>query len=85
MTNAWENYKAKLGETRPWDFLNPKTQYVDKETAQKRYDICKSCPQLLPTKQCNECKCFMKSKVTLAMAECPLHKWGKEEASSSPQ
>jgi hypothetical protein len=77
MTNAWDRYKEKLGDTRPWDLLNPNTVYADKSVAQERYSICKACPKLLPTKQCDECKCFMKVKVTLAEAECPLHKWGK--------
>jgi hypothetical protein len=77
MTNAWEEYKKNLGDTRPWDFLSPKTEYATKEVAQSRYDICKTCEFFLPTKQCTKCGCFMKAKVTLAHAECPEHKWGK--------
>lgn len=74
--NAWEKWKDALGETRPWDFVNPKTEYVEKEVAQTRYDICKACPMLIQaTKQCKECGCFMKAKTTLKHAECPLHKW----------
>lgn len=80
MTSKWEEYKKKLGDTRPWDLLNPNTQYVSKDVAQSRYDICKACPKLIqPTKQCSECGCFMKAKVTMAKAECPLHKWGAEQ------
>jgi hypothetical protein len=76
--NRWEEYKAKLGETRPWDMLNPNADFVTKEIAQERYDICKSCPKFIqPTKQCSECGCFMKAKVKLAKAECPIHKWGQ--------
>tara|TARA_B110000285_G_C15008635_1_gene555237 strand:- start:206 stop:460 length:255 start_codon:yes stop_codon:yes gene_type:complete len=78
MTSKWEDYKEKLGDARPWDLVNPKTEYVSKDVAQERYDICKACPQLIKaTKQCKECGCFMKVKTTLAHAECPLHKWGK--------
>lgn len=77
MTNAWDQWKENLGESRPWDILNPKTDYVSKDIAQARYDICKECPFLLPTKQCSKCGCFMKLKVTMAHAECPEHKWGK--------
>lgn len=78
MTSAWEEYKKKLGDSRPWDLINPNTKYVDKETAQYRYDICKACPMLISaTKQCKECGCFMKAKVTLEHAECPIGKWGK--------
>jgi hypothetical protein len=73
----FEQWKQNLGDVRPWDFLNPKTEYADKETAQARYSICKGCPFLLPTTQCDKCKCFMKAKVKLSNAECPEHKWGK--------
>lgn len=76
----WEQWKENLGETRPWDLVNPKTKYVPKEIAQARYDICKVCPELIQTtKQCKKCGCFMRAKTTLAHAECPLHKWSKEE------
>jgi hypothetical protein len=75
--SPWEQWKQSLGETRPWDLLNPKTEYVKKEIAQARYDICKECPFLLPTKQCSKCGCFMKAKVKIAHAECPEHKWNK--------
>lgn len=79
----WEQWKENLGETRPWDLVNPKTKYVPKEIAQARYNICKVCPELVQTtKQCKKCGCFMRAKTTLAHAECPLHKWGKEEVSS---
>lgn len=76
----WEQWKENLGETRPWDLVNPKTQYVSKEIAQARYNICKACPELVQaTKTCKKCGCFMKAKTTLAHAECPIHKWEKEE------
>lgn len=75
--SPWQQWKENLGETRPWDLVNPNTEYVTKDIAQSRYDICKDCPFFLPTKQCSKCGCFMKSKVKLAHAECPEHKWGK--------
>ena len=37
----WQRYKKNLGETRPWDFINPNTEYVHKTVADKRYEICK--------------------------------------------
>lgn len=78
MTNSWEQWKQNLGETRPWDLLNPNSEFVSKEVAQERYDICKACPELIKaTKQCTKCGCFMKAKVKLAKAECPIHKWGQ--------
>lgn len=74
--SAWQKYKEKLGETRPWDLLNPATEYVDSAIAEQRYDICLSCPQLLKsTKQCKECGCFMLIKTKMQDAECPLGKW----------
>jgi len=74
--SAWQEYKKKLGETRPWDALNPHAPHVSDEEAQSRYDICLACDRLLPvTHQCKECGCFMKLKVKLKFANCPLGKW----------
>jgi hypothetical protein len=74
--SKWDEYKAKLGDTRPWDLLNPNTEYVDKEVSTKRFDICKACPKLIKlTSQCKECGCFMSIKTTLKQAACPLEKW----------
>lgn len=71
----WQEYKKKLGTSRPWDALNP-TNYTDEETARKRMDICEVCPRLLKaTYQCKECGCFMKMKTKLTEAVCPLSKW----------
>lgn len=76
MTNKWQQYKEKLGETRPWDILNPNTEYVEESEATKRYDICKGCPEFIDlTKQCKQCGCVMPLKTKLAKAECPLKKW----------
>lgn len=76
MTNKWQEYKEKLGETRPWDILNPNTEYVEEAEATRRYDICKACPELIDlTKQCKQCGCVMPLKTKLAKAECPLKKW----------
>jgi hypothetical protein len=73
--SAWQEYKKKLGETRPWDAFDP-TKYTDEDTARKRMDICEVCPRLLKTThQCKECGCFMKMKTKLKNAECPLGKW----------
>lgn len=50
--------------------------WVEKPIAQKRYNICKKCDKFLSvTAQCKECGCFMKMKVKLENAECPLGKW----------
>jgi hypothetical protein len=76
MTSKWQEYKEKLGKTRPWDILNPNTEYVEEAESTRRYDICKACPELIDlTKQCKQCGCVMPLKTKLAKAECPLKKW----------
>jgi hypothetical protein len=76
MGNAWQEYKKKLGDTRPWDVVNPSSPKSSDEEADRRYSICQSCPSFLKlTKQCKECGCFMHLKTKLQNAECPLGKW----------
>jgi len=76
MTNAWQEYKKKLGTTRPWDVVKPNTEYATEDIAQKRWSICEQCPSLLKaTNQCKKCGCFMKIKVKLKDAVCPIEKW----------
>lgn len=72
----WQKYKQNLGNTRPWDLINPAKQHVSQSEANTRLDICTSCPELIElTLQCKKCLCFMKAKTLLADAECPLGKW----------
>lgn len=74
--SKWKEYKERLGETRPWDLLNPNTEYVDEIEANKRYDICKMCPEFISlTKQCKQCGCLMHLKTKLQNAKCPIKKW----------
>ena len=71
----WQRYKKNLGETRPWDMLNP-AAYTTEEIANARYEICASCPELISaTKQCKKCGCFMVAKTKLEKATCPIGKW----------
>lgn len=73
--NAWQEYKKKLGETRPWDTLNPKN-YTDEDTARKRINICEGCSRYrMQTRQCRECGCLMILKTKLTDAVCPIGKW----------
>ena len=73
--SAWQEYKKKVGTTRPWDALNP-ANYASEEESKNRWSICEECPRLLKTtSQCKECGCFMKIKVKLKEAVCPLGKW----------
>jgi len=76
MASAWEEYKKNLGDTRPWDFLNPKTEYASQEVADARYEICNGCEFLTKlTKQCTKCGCVMPLKTKLENAVCPIGKW----------
>jgi hypothetical protein len=73
---AWQEYKKKLGETRPWDVLNPNVERSSEEEAERRMSICVECPSLLKlTNQCKECGCVMSLKTKLEKATCPLGKW----------
>lgn len=72
----WQQYKKNLGEARPWDFLDPRTEYVEDDVSAQRFSICEQCPFFISlTSQCKKCGCFMKAKTKLAKAECPEHKW----------
>jgi hypothetical protein len=72
----WEKYKQNLGESRPWDMLNPKIEFVDESISSSRYSLCKECPELIKlTHQCKKCGCFMSAKTKLPNATCPLGKW----------
>lgn len=77
--NAWEQYKQNLGNTRPWDLVNPNTKWVSGEISAKRFEICKACPEFIQgTARCKKCGCFMKAKTKLENATCPLSKWDNE-------
>jgi hypothetical protein len=74
--SKWQQYKEKLGDTRPWDLLNPNTEYAEESEAERRYGICKGCPELIDlTKQCKQCGCMMALKTKLQHATCPINKW----------
>lgn len=73
---SFEEWKKALGDTRPWDLLNPGTEWASDEKAFERYSICQQCPELIKmSKQCKKCGCFMFAKTKLEKAECPLGKW----------
>ena len=76
MTSAWQQYKKNLGDTRPWDILNPNEPKATEEVADSRFNICKLCPELTAgTHQCKKCGCLMALKTKLEKAVCPLGKW----------
>jgi hypothetical protein len=74
--SPWQEYKKKLGNTRPWDALSPSTEKAPDSESKRRYDICLECPRLIKiTKQCLECGCIMPIKTKLKEAVCPIGKW----------
>jgi hypothetical protein len=83
--NRFERYLEKQKEkaesagqrdVKPWDLLNPNTEYVDREISDARFNLCNSCPELISlTKQCKKCGCFMALKTKMKEASCPLGKW----------
>jgi hypothetical protein len=74
--SAWEKYKENLGDTRPWDLLNPNTDFAPNELQEQRYSVCRSCPEFIDlTTQCKKCGCIMKLKTKLSAAQCPINKW----------
>ena len=78
--SPWQQWKKNLGDTRPWDLVNPNAVKVPDEESKRRFEICKACPEFIKlTTQCKKCGCFMAGKVKLSEAACPLEKWGKYE------
>ena len=74
--SKWEEYKKKLGDTRPWDILNPNTEWSEENLAIERLNICFDCPEFIKlTSQCKQCGCLMKLKTKLKHAKCPINKW----------
>ena len=71
----WQIYKEKNGVT-PLDIFKPNTKESDPDVANKRYEICLQCPELIDlTKQCKKCGCFMNIKTKYEAARCPIGKW----------
>ena len=74
--SAWQKWKENMGDTRPWDLINPETVFVSDEIAKERFEICKVCPEIISlTKQCKKCGCFMIAKTKIEAADCPLGRW----------
>lgn len=56
-----------------------KNIFCDSSVANKRMQICHSCPHFVQsTSQCAKCGCFMSAKTRLSQSQCPVGKWGKE-------
>jgi hypothetical protein len=73
--SKWREWKESLGETRPWDFMDPNVNRASEETVSLRLDVCGNCEEFALTRQCKKCGCFMDIKAKLEKAACPLGKW----------
>ena len=47
-----------------------------KDIRDARWNTCKGCPFLTKDDRCSKCGCYMKAKVAIADADCPVGKWG---------
>jgi hypothetical protein len=56
------------------DLFNPKEPRSEKELAEYRLEICKTCP-FFTGSRCKKCGCFMALKTTLKKAKCPIGHW----------
>lgn len=73
--SRWQEYKEKNGVT-PLDLLNPDSDRVTPEIAERRLNVCEGCDRFLKaTRQCLQCGCMMNLKTKLLHAKCPLGKW----------
>lgn len=78
--SPYQRWKKNLGDSRPWDMLNPNVERVSDDVKELRFSICKSCEFLVkPTNQCKKCGCLMHLKTQLAHAECPIGKWARTD------
>lgn len=81
LMSPWQEWKARNlakqqeGKIGPSALLNPDSPKVSDEVQQWRMAICLGCPELMVTKQCRKCGCFMPNKTVLEYASCPLGKW----------
>ncbi len=73
--SKWSEYREKNGVT-PLDMLNPQSKKVEQKVADRRLNICRTCPELVKiTQQCKKCGCFMTAKTKYEAAKCPIGKW----------
>ena len=49
------------------------------ESSEYRLEICKKCEFFTEKSSCEVCGCFMKHKVKIPQASCPVGKWKAEE------
>jgi hypothetical protein len=84
--SKWEEWKKAQGEARPWHVLDPSTYVENENLGKERLAICNTCPELIKlTMQCKKCGCFMNLKTKLALASCPIGKWGIEQTEKTDE
>jgi hypothetical protein len=63
-------------DVRVWDLLNFKSPRSKAELKEERLNICRGCEFFNSRlEKCKKCGCFMKLKVSLKNAKCPIGKW----------
>lgn len=73
---SFQEWQKNIGETRPWDLLDPDVAKASDLLTFNRFSICQQCSEFIKlTSQCKKCGCIMKIKTKLELAECPIHKW----------
>lgn len=50
-------------------------QSVSSEIKETRISECNNCPELMITRQCGQCMCFVDFKTSIKQEKCPLDKW----------
>lgn len=76
LKNALEKAREKAEAAQ----ANLGVSLVPDSVSAERFAMCSSCEYLYkPTNTCKKCGCFMKIKTTLALAKCPVGKWGHYE------
>jgi hypothetical protein len=60
------------------DLLRPSAYSKDQQMMIDRWRLCRDCPELKAGSVCGKCGCFMKAKVKLSAAVCPIGAWGAE-------
>jgi hypothetical protein len=76
--SPYQKWKKNIGQTRPWDIINPNEKKISDDLKEKRLSICRECIEYVKlTTQCKKCGCIMEIKTRLEAAECPIGKWGK--------
>ena len=62
------------------DTVQGKSIFASSEEQEKRISICDTCEHNdKESNRCRECGCYLKTKVTIAAAWCPIKKWDKVE------